>query len=562
MKDQPVSFLRWRFYFILIVFFLVTGALVGRLVYLTVPDHYFLLRQGDARSLRVIEIPANRGMILDRRGDPLAISTPVDSIWMNPKDFSGTATDVWRLTKILGIAPQQIHQLLKRYAGKEFVYVKRDVTPDVARKVQALAIPGIYLQRDYRRYYPSGVVSAQALGFTNVDDQGQEGLELAYNNWLGGIPGKQRVLKDRYGHVVANIADLAPAKPGRDLNLSFDSRIQYLAYRVLESTVKNYDARSGSVVVLNPRTGEIIAMTNYPSFNPNQRIFKKNNFMRNSAETDMFEPGSTIKTFIIAIALDSGKYTADSVIDTRPGYFKVEKNMVRDEQNNGVITVTQVLQKSSNVGVAKMTLSLPPEHFIDLLRRVGFGSPTASGFPGESPGKLSFSEQWNPFVLATMAFGYGISVTPIQLAQGYEAIVNNGLRCPITFVRSDKPVTCSRVMDQKAAHSMLTMLESVVKSSGTGFKANLKDYRVAGKTGTAYVAGIHGYDWRRVTSVFVGTAPVSDPQLIVVVVIHEPHKSHYGGDVAAPAFAEIMSEALHLMNVPSDKLASEATAGQ
>ncbi|MEK6730911.1 MAG: penicillin-binding protein 2 [Pseudomonadota bacterium] len=554
MNDKPSSFLRWRFYFILIVFFLVTGVLIGRLVYLTVLDHPFLLKQGNARSLRVIQTPAYRGMILDRRGDSLAISTPVDSVWINPKDFPDTRDNVLPLTKALGISVAQVRDLLKRYSTKEFAYLKRGVTPDVAKKIQELAIPGVYLQRGYRRYYPTGAVASQELGFTNVDDQGQEGLELAYDNWLAGEPGEQRVLKDRYGQVVANIAELSPGKPGRDLTVSLDNRIQYLAYSVLASTVREYGAESGSIVVLNPKTGEILAMTNYPSFNSNQRVTKKNKSMRNAAETDMFEPGSTMKTFSIASALDSGKYTAHSIIHTAPGYLKVEKNIVRDEENNGDITVTQVLQKSSNVGVTQMTLSLPPEHFVDLLRRVGFGDQTQDGFPGESPGKLSDSKEWRPFELATLAFGYGISITPIQLAQAYEIVANDGLHCPLTFLKRDTVVTCSRAMDEKAARSMLAMLETVVTNDGTGFKARLKDYRVAGKTGTAYVAGQHGYNWRNVNSSFVGIAPVSDPQLVVAVVIRKPHKSHYGADVAAPAFSAVMSGALHFLNVPSDKL--------
>lgn len=555
-QRHSITFLPWRFRFVLIGFSVIILALISRMVYLTVVDRSFLLHQGASRYLRTIDFSAYRGMIVDRNGQPLAVSTPVDSIWINPQDFPATFVNIGKITHLLSLRPLSIRHVLSQHQKKsQFVYIKRDVNPELADKIKKLAIPGVYLQKAYRRYYPEGEAASQVVGFTNIDDQGEAGLELAFNAWLQGKPGKERVLKDRYGHLVAVIGDVQSASPGNNLTLSLDQRIQYLAYTSLKETITKYHAESGSVVVLNPTNGQILAMANMPSFNPNNRPNDDYGQFRNRAVTDMFEPGSTMKAFSIASALDSGKYTPNSEIDTNPGWLKVGVNTIQDvEKNNGILTVTQVMQKSSNIGVTKMTLSLPPEHFLDLLHRVGFGARSRSGFPGESPGNILSFVSWQPFVLATLAFGYGISVTPLQLAHAYGIIANGGLSCPVTFLMSDDSPPCERVMEKPVANNMLHMLESVLEIGGTGTLARVDDYRVAGKTGTAYIAGLHGYNKNRYVSSFVGISPVSHPQLVVAVVIRDPKKNHFGGLVAAPAFAKIMKGALNILNIAPDDI--------
>jgi cell division protein FtsI (penicillin-binding protein 3) len=558
MKKQT-SFIAIRFWLILSGLLILIGIITVRMVYLTIFDRSFLQHQGNMRTLRTINIPAYRGMITDRNGVPLAISTPVNSVWVNPKDFSASPKNTQQLSHLLNIPLSHIKHIIRQNKHREFVYLKRGVNPQVAQAVAELALSGVYLEREYKRYYPQSEVASQVVGFTNIDDQGQEGLELAYNSWLTGTSGKEQVLKDLYGHVVAVLNDTQSAKPGHDLILSLDNRIQYVAYRYLKNAVIKYHAKSGSVVVLNPKTGEILAMANMPSFNPNQRPSHDYGQFRNRAVTDMFEPGSTMKAFSIASALDSGKYTDKTIIDTNPGRLKIGKNLIHDDEwvNHGKITVDQVLQKSSNIGVAKMTMSLPPEHFLDLLRRVGFGERTSSNFPGESPGALAYHDTWQPFVLATLAFGYGISVTPLQLAQAYGIIANNGLQCPITFLKRDTPPQCTRAMDAKVANSMLKMLELVVQTAGTGFRAKINGYYVAGKTGTANIAKAHGYSKHHHIASFVGIAPASNPQLVVAVVVRDPRNTqdkYYGGTIAAPAFAKIMGRSLRILNIAPDAI--------
>ncbi|MGD9108028.1 MAG: penicillin-binding protein 2 [Gammaproteobacteria bacterium] len=557
MKNKT-SFLSIRFWLLLSGLFILIIILTARMIYLTTLDRSFLLHQGNMRTLRTINIPAYRGMISDRNGVPLAISTPVNSVWINPKDFICIAKNTQQLGHLLNISSKRIRQIVHKNKNREFTYLKRGVNPETAQEIAKLALSGVYLEKEYKRYYPEGEVTSQVVGFTNIDDKGQEGLELAYNSWLRGTPGKERVLKDLYGHVVATLNDVQTAKSGHDLILSIDNRIQYLAYRYLKSAVIKYRAESGSVVVLNPKTGEILAMVNQPSFNPNQRPSHDYGQFRNRAVTDMFEPGSTMKAFSIASALDSGKYTDNTIVDTNPGRLKIGKNIVHDDdwKNHGKITVSEVLQKSSNIGAAKMTISLPAEHFLDLLHRVGFGERTRSDFPGESPGSLSYHETWQPFVLATLAFGYGISVTPLQLAQAYGIIANNGLQCPITFLKRDDDVkiTCTRAIDAKTAQSMLQMLGLVVQQDGTGFRAKINGYHVAGKTGTAHIAKPHGYYKHRYIASFVGIAPASNPQLVVAVVLKDPHNGYYGGTIAAPTFAKIMGGALRVLNIAPDAL--------
>jgi len=555
-RKQDISFLAARFKFLILGLIIIVLVVIGRMFYLTVLDRSFLLSQGNARSLRTMEIPAYRGMIMDRLGEPLAVSTPVDSIWINPQDFPHDYKTIHLVARKLSLSMRRMRFILRHYKHRQFAYLKRDVQPPLAKSLEELGIPGVYLKREYRRYYPEGETTAHVIGFTNIDDRGQEGLELAYNKWLSGKPGLQRVLKDRYGHVVAVLDDVSAARPGHNLRVSLDHRIQFLAYQVLKETIKRYEAKSGSIVVLNPKNSEILAMVNQPSYNPNNRPSHDYGQFRNRAVTDMFEPGSTMKAFSIASALDSGKYTPDTLVDTNPGWLKVGHNLVYDDnhENHGVLTVTQVLQKSSNIGVAKMTLSLPSEHLLDLLRRVGFGERTKSAFPGESDGTLVDHDQWRPFELATLAFGYGLSVTPLQLAHAYSIIANQGVKCPVSFLVHKKAPECARVMDKNTADAMLHMLETVVQKGGTGTRARVTGYRIAGKTGTAYIAGPHGYYNNKYMASFVGIAPVTNPQLVVAVVIREPRVNYYGGRVAAPAFAKVMSGALRILNIPPDQV--------
>lgn len=562
MHRRDVAFIPWRFYLILSLILLVISGLVVRVIDLTVIKRGFLQNEGNVRVLRTINTPAFRGMITDRNNYPLAVSTSVYSVWINPRDFTATASHLKVLSRLLDIKPSHIQDLIKPEKGKhrEFVYAKRGVSPEVAVKIKQLALPGVYLQEEYKRYYPEGEIAAHLVGFTNVDDKGQEGLELAYNQWLTGLPGKKMVIKDRLGRVVSDVRTIQEQKPGNDLVLSIDKRIQYLAYRELLAGVQQNVASSASVVVLDVKTGEILAIVNQPSFNPNNRPLHRTDIYRNRAVTDTFEPGSTIKPFSIASVLDSGQYKPDTIINTYPGWIRVDRHVVQDEHNNGPLTVAQVLQKSSNVGVTKMILSLPPNQLWSLLHRVGFGEITGVGFPGEQSGSLVKRSKWAPFTLATLSFGYGMSVTPIQLAQAYSIFANGGIKIPISLVKIDKAPVGERVIDATLAKQMMALLETVTTAKGaTGELARVPGYLVAGKTGTAKIVGLHGYEKHRYTSTFVGIAPASNPRLVVAVVIHDPQgKQYYGGFVAAPVFEKIMEGALRILNVPPDDMSVSA----
>lgn len=547
---------RWRLIFIIGLLLIATAILIWRLVYLSVIERHFLQQQSDMRALRTINIPAYRGMITDRNGNPLAISTPVDSVWMNPQMFHATVQQKIQLANLLQLSVRDINAKLKRNSKRQFAYLKRRVNPPISKKIKALEITGIFFQREYRRYYPEGAVTAHVLGFTNIDDQGQEGLELAFNKWLRGIPGRERVVKDRLGQTIAVVNVLRESRQGHDLVLSLDSRIQYLSFRVLKATVKKYDAASGSVVVLDPKTGEILAMVNMPSYNPNDPPKVEDGSYRNRAVTDVFEPGSTMKSFSMVSALESGKYTPNMLINTNPGWLMMDGYKITDDGlNHGIITVTQVLQKSSNVGMAKMTLSLPPMHLWHVLRRLGFGQRTRSGFPGEVNGSLLEHKIWRPVDLATLSFGYGISVTVLQLAHAYAVLADHGIKVPVTFLKRNKIPQGQQEVSRKVADEMLLMLETVLEPGGTAMRARVPDYFVAGKTGTAYIAGPHGYEKNHYMASFVGIAPVTNPRLVVAVVIRNPRRiAHFGGLVAAPAFAKIMGGALRFLNVTPDDL--------
>lgn len=553
------AFIPWRFYLLIIFILLIVVGLIARIIDLTIIKQHFLQNQGNARALRIVHTPAFRGMITDRQGYPLAISTSVYSIWINPKEFSVNPENLKTLSQLLKMKKFAIQSLVQRYKTKkrEFIYLKRDVSPEIAEKIKALSIPGVHEQRDYKRFYPEGEVASHVVGFTNVDDQGQEGLELAYNQLLAGTPGKKVVIKDRLGRVISNIQTVQEQKRGSNLTLSINRHLQFLAYRELLEGVRKHLASSGSIVVLDVKTGEVLAMVNYPSFNPNNRSINKNEALRNRAVTDVFEPGSTIKAFSVASALDSGLFKPSTIIDTFPGWLRVGRNLVRDEHSKGPMTLTQILQISSNVGITKMILSLPPNQLWSLLHRVGFGEETRIGFPGERSGILIKRKNWAPFALATLAFGYGVSVTPLQLAHAYATLANQGNKIPLSLLKVDSSPKGEQVINRNVAKQMVGLLESVVAKGGTGEAARIPGFRVAGKTGTAKMVGPYGYQEHRYISSFVGMAPASQPRLVVAVVIQDPRgKKYYGGDVSAPVFKNIMEGALRILNIPPDDLAS------
>lgn len=559
-----VSKYSWRVY---LVFLFLVVALVGllwRLVELNIIQRNFLLQQSDARILRNVDLPAHRGMITDRTGSVLAMSTPVYSAWINPKYFHPTAIQLNELAHDLTVSEAFIRAHDIR--GKEFVYLRRQNPPDVMKAVKALKIPGVYFQMEYQRFYPEGEVSAHILGITNIDDQGQEGLELAYNDWLSGTPGKEEVLKDRLGNVIQDVALLKKPVQGHDLVLSIDHRIQYIAYRALKEQVEKYKAKDGSIVVLNPRTGEILAMANLPSYNPNDHLAEKHGDFRNRAVTDSFEPGSTMKPFTIAMALQSGEYTPKTLVNTNPGYMMVGGYEIRDDfVDNGIIDLRQILEVSSNVGAAKILLSLPPQPFFHFLRRFGFGRRTASGFPGESSGRLVEHSIWYKSDIATLAYGYGIAVTTLQLAHAYGILADNGISHPVTFLKVNGTPPGKQVVSKTVANEIVKMLESVVygKNPGaTGGLAKVPGYWISGKTGTAYIAGPHGYDKKKYVGDFVGIAPATHPQLVIAVVIRDPQGQHFGGVVSAPVFAKVMSAALRILNIPPDNMRSLTDANQ
>lgn len=547
------SFNALRYYFTILMIILATFGLGWRIFDLTIRKQHFLQQQGDERVLRLENTPAFRGMILDRNGYPLAVSTTVYSIWANPREFTAEKNQLQTLANTLKIKPKEIQKVINKNLQREFVYLKRDLPPLQALQIKSMNIPGVYLQRSFHRYYPEGEVMGQLLGFTNVDDQGQEGLELAYNDWLRGEPGKKWVVKDRLGRDISDIQTLSEQKPGHDLVLSIDRRVQYLAYRELMRGVLSNQAESGSAVILDVKTNEILGMVNFPAFNPNNRQSEKKESFRNRAVTDTFEPGSTIKPFSIARALESGIYKMSSVIDTGAGWIRLGRKIITDEHTHGLLTLPEILKVSSDVGVIKISLSLPADKLWDLYHNIGLGEISGIGFPGEQSGTLVKHHPWGELTVATMAIGYGLTVTALQLAQAYSILANGGLKRPLSLLHQQKINPGEQVISPKVAKEVLGLLEFVLEKGGTGFKANVPGYRVGGKTGTAKIVGLHGYEKHRYTSSFIGIAPLSHPRYVVVVVIHDPRgKFYYGGDVSGPVFAKIMEGVLRMMDIPPD----------
>lgn len=554
-NKPSICYYNWRFRFVVFLVCLIFSVLIGRMLYLMVSQRQFLQKQGDARALRTIATPAYRGMLTDRNGQPLAISSPVDAIWVNPKIFTANSSQLKQLASALSTTTNVIERRIDNNKRRSFLYLKRQVPPYLSKQIDALKITGLFLQREYKRYYPEGEVVAHVVGFTNIDDIGQEGMELALNKSLQGSAGKRKVIKDRYGHVVENVNILQEPRAGKDIPLSLDMRIQYLAYRDLKATVEKFGAKAGSVVVIDTKTNEVLAMANMPSYNPNQRVTDSDGRYRNRAVTDVFEPGSTMKSFAVATALESGKYTPETIIKTSPGWMMVRGHTVKDTENHGTINISEVLKYSSNVGVSKIIMSLPPDRLWHLLNKVGLGAPTQSGFPGEVSGELPYHRHWDPFVLSTFSFGYGLSVTALQLASAYSVLANHGIKKPISLLKVEQPPKGERVLPDDVARQVVTMLESVVEPGGTATKAHVNGYWVAGKTGTSRIVGPRGYEWNHHNAAFVGMAPASRPRLVIAVYIHDPQKiSYYGGIVAAPLFARVMRGALRILDIPPDHL--------
>ncbi len=560
-NDQNRSFsqeqFRSRLRLVLGALVLIAVALVARAVDLQLLDEGFLEGQGDARFTRVAKLSAIRGGIYDRNGEPLAASTPVDTVWANPPEVMSAADQIPRLAEALNRDKKWLTQVITSNLDREFVYLVRHMRPSDATQVAELKIPGVYLLREYQRFYPAGEVTGHLLGFTKkYDDIGQEGLELAYDRWLGAQAGAKRVIQDRYGRTVEDVESIRAPRPGEDLITSIDLRIQYLAYRELKAAVQEQQAKGGSVVVLDVDTGEVLAMVNQPAYNPNDRDQVAASRYRNRAATDIFEPGSSIKPFVAAAGIASGRFHPSTIIDTSPGFVRVGIKNIPDKHNLGPISLTTVIAKSSNVGMTKMAMTLPPQAMHEMLRAFGFGEVTGSGFPGESAGLLYDASHWRKIEQATISYGYGLSVTPLQLARAYAILGAGGVRRPVTLRRVDGPVPGERVIDERVANELLQMMESVVSQDGaTGYRAALVGYRVAGKTGTAWTADAGGYSSDRYKASFGGVVPASHPRLAAIVVIDEPGgKLFYGGDVAAPVFANVMAGALRLLGVPPDGL--------
>ncbi len=546
---------RFRHLLVIVLFATIFGSLVVRAAYLQVIDNDYLQSQGDARYLRVQQQSPSRGMIMDRFGQPLAVSTPVDSIWAHPQTVIDQGQSVDKLAGLLGMTGDELRDMLNASRNKQFLYLRRHLAPHDAAEVLALEIPGIDTVREYKRYYPAGPVAGHILGFTNIDDVGQEGLELEFNSHLTGLPGRTRVMRDRVGHVVEQVEQLTPVINGVDLTISIDARIQYLAYRYLQAAVKQHIASSASLVALDARTGEILAMVNAPDFNPNDRSELKGSLFRNRAVTDVFEPGSTVKPFTVSMGLTHGVIKPDTVIDTEPGHFYVGKRVIHDTRNYGLIDVSTVIVKSSNIGAAKIAFMLQPEDLIEVLADIGFGRTTNVRLPGERAGVLPQREKWRPIEHATVSYGHGLSVTALQLARAYTALANDGRLLPVTILPRDDEPGGERVFTPEVVEQVRGMLERVVSAEGTASRANVDKFRVAGKTGTAERVIDGRYADDSYVSIFAGFAPASDPDIVMVVVVTDPRgEEYYGGSVAAPVFSSVMEGALRLRNTTPDRL--------
>ncbi len=538
---------------LLVVMMLAMSVLVGRAAYLQIFNKDFLQDKGDLQHVGVVPVSAYRGQIKDRNGEPLAISTPVQSIWVNPRQLKEADSEkIGQMAKILSMPEKELRAILAKEADKRFMYLKRQINPAIAEKVKALEITGVYFEREFKRYYPAGAVSGHLLGFTNIDDVGQEGMEHGYEHILRGKIGKKRVIKDGKGHVIKDVENIEQAEAGRDLVLTIDERIQYLAFRELQNTLIENKAHSASLVVLDAKNGDVLAAVTQPAFNPNNRKEFNSSRYRNRAMVDSFEPGSTVKPFVVAAALDGGYVDPNIMIETH-GTYQFGRNIVKDVHNYGTLDLAHVLQKSSNIGVVKIAMTMPPEYFWGVYSKLGFGSSAGVGFPGEASGSLLDYQGWHEFDQATLSYGYGVSSSVLQLARAWTALADDGVIHSVTLLKRDEDPDAQRVFKPETARKVREMLERVISKEGTAYQARVEGYRVAGKTGTVKKAGVGGYTENKYLSVFVGMAPASNPRFIIAIVVDDPSSGqYYGGLVAAPAFSKVMAGALRIYGVEPD----------
>ncbi|WP_286784376.1 MULTISPECIES: peptidoglycan D,D-transpeptidase FtsI family protein [Pseudomonas] len=549
----------WRFRLVLALLGLMVAAIVWRIVDLHVFDHDFLQGQGDARSVRTMPIPAHRGLVTDRNGEPLAVSTPVTTLWANGKELQA-ARDQWpALAVALGQEPKAFSERLAQSADREFMYLVRGLTPEQGQSVLDLKVPGVYSIEEFRRFYPAGEVTAHVVGFTDVDDRGREGVELSFDQWLAGVPGKRQVLKDRRGHLIRDLQVTRNAKAGKALSLSIDLRLQYLAHRELRNALVEFGAKAGSLVMVDVKTGEILAMVNQPTYNPNNRRNLQPAAMRNRAMIDVFEPGSTMKPLSMSAALQSGRWKPSDTVDVWPGSLQIGRYTIKDvsKTEGRTLDLTGILINSSNVGMSKVAFDIGGEAIHDMMQKVGFGQDTGLGFPGERVGNLPSHREWKQAETATLSYGYGLSVTAIQLVHAYATLANNGRIVPLSLARVDRTPDSAQVIPEDVARTMQGMLQQVIEAPRGVYRAQVPGYHVAGKSGTARKAsvGTKGYTENAYRSLFAGFGPMSNPRIAMAIVIDEPSKSGYfGGLVSAPVFSRVMSGALRLMNIAPDNL--------
>lgn len=545
----------WRFHVVWLALVLLGCILVWRIVMLQVVDRGFLQAQGDARAIRTIATRATRGVIFDRYGEPLAVSTPVVSIWANPRQVLASKADLSALAKSLGMSTQLLEKKINSKANKGFMYLKRQLPPAVADNILALKYKGIYRERDYKRYYPSGEIAGHLVGFTGLDGVGQEGLELAFDKHLQSVDGSKQILKDLYGNTIKELKQITESAAGKDLQLSIDLRMQYSAYKTLKEAVAKANAQAGSIVLMDVQTGEVLALASQPAFNPNNRSQLNLASLRNRAITDAFEPGSTVKPFTILAALESGNYKPETIVDTNPGYIKVGRKTLQDHHNNGPITVSEIIMKSSQVGITKVALSIDADTVREAFQRVGLGQSPGTGFPGEGVGVVPSRVKWLDIERATFAYGYGLSVTALQLAQAYQVIAADGVMRRATLLKQDGPIVEEQVVDPHIAKQLQAMLAKVMREGGTAASAKTVGFSLAGKTGTAHKIGKNGYQDNKYRSLFAGMAPATNPKVVGVVVIEDPKGGrYYGGEIAAPVFAGVMGDILPLLKTPPDIL--------